>query len=133
MYGQQPRNSTNRYQSQMRNINFNQFRNNPAEEAAAAKRQQDADFWGNAANLGLSAAGTVGGGLIGGALGAAAGGVGAIPGATLGASLGGAAGSALGGMAKNAVSTSSNKDNTELELRKRREEAIMNAIAMMGS
>jgi hypothetical protein len=126
-----PRRTNNRYLDMIRDVNFSQFKADPARDEANLKARNDSEFWGNAANLGLSGLGTVAGTAIGAGVGAMAGGIGAVPGAAIGGGIGTAAGQALGGMAKNAITTHNANQSTDDELRARREAALMNAIAML--
>jgi hypothetical protein len=111
-------------------------------DASAQKKQSDADFWGNMATGAGTVIGGIGGAIAGGIGGAAAGGVGAIPGAiggagigsTIGGGLGGLAGSAIrkGGQTDPAVMAAQDEELKRLQLKKEREQSIMQAIALLG-
>ncbi len=114
-----------------KDVNFEQFKANPQRDAQNIKNANDSAMWGDIANLGLSGLGTIAGTAIGAGIGGMAGGIGAVPGAAIGGTIGTAAGQALGGAAKSGISTFNQNQSTEDELRARREQALMQAIAMM--
>ena len=107
-----------------KDINFEQFQANPQRDAQNIKNANDSAMWGDIANIGLTGLGTAAGAGIGTLVGGPAG-------TMVGATLGNAAGQTLGGMAKSAISTQGQNALAEDELRARKEQALMQAIAMM--
>lgn len=103
--------------------------------ASRAEQDKNAEFWGNVANAGLVGLGTVAGGVAGSL----------IPGAgtVTGATIGGTLGSAAGGLANSAIRQgfSSKEDDPafqqnkrqleQMQLKKAREAALMQAIGML--
>jgi hypothetical protein len=111
-------------------------------DAKAQKQREDAQFWGNMAKGAGTVVGGIGGAIAGGIGGAAAGGVGAIPGAIAGAGVGSGIGGGLGTLAGTALEKGMSPDQAalaqqdeelkRLQLKKEREQAIFQAISMLG-
>ena len=114
-------------------VNYRQFQDDEADEAAMQKAS-DAEGWANVARVGGSVVGTglgaVAGGLIGGLPTA---GVGVIPGALAGAGIGGTIGTGIGKMAGDAISKGGQEGLDEMRKRKMKEEAMMMALAGMNN
>jgi hypothetical protein len=112
-------------------VNYAQFQNDEADEAAM-KKASDAEGWANAVRVGGGVIGTGLGALAGGlAAGIPTGGAGAIPGAVAGAGIGGTLGGGLGNMAGDMISKGGQEELDKMRARKMKEEAMMLALSGM--